>query len=60
MSKGCKRKNVASVVLSSGESYIAARRLKAFMIMHLGLVKTIKLTNIIFFIILVLSRPRFT
>ena len=45
LSKGCKRKNVASAVLSSGESYTAARRLKAFMIMHMGLVKTIKLTN---------------
>ena len=49
--KGCKRKNVASAVLSSGESYTAARRLKAFMIMHMGLVKTIKSTHIIFFII---------
>ena len=42
---------MASAVLSSGESYIAGRWLKAFMIMHMGLVKTIKLTNIIFFII---------
>ena len=49
--KGCKRKNVAIAVLSSGESYTAARRLKAFMLMHMGLVKTIKLTNIILFII---------
>ena len=39
---------MASAVLSSGVSYIAARRLKAFMIMHMGLVKTIKSTNIIF------------
>ena len=42
---------MASAVLSSGESYTAARRLKAFMIMLMGLVKTIKLKNIVFVII---------
>ena len=51
ISKGCKRKYVASAVVFSGESYSAARRLKAFMIMHMGLVKTIKLPIRIFFII---------
>ena len=56
-SKGCKRKNVAIAVLSSGESYTASRRLKAFMIMHMGLVKTIKLTNKIFFIIKYFQGP---
>ena len=48
--KGCQRKKVPGAVFSSGQSYAAAGKLKFFQITHMGLVKTIKLINIKFFV----------
>ena len=50
LSKGCHRKKVPGAVFSSGQSYAAAGKLKFFQITHMGLVKTIKLINIKFFV----------